>query len=631
MTLLEALRDPNLFASFFKDVSWARWKIFLAALFAEAVPDEGGLEIYRTHTGRTTWPLRAFREAVLIVGRRGGKSRIMGLIAVFLACFRDYSRFLAPGQKARIAVLAKDRDQAREIFNYVIGLLEETPLLASMVVRRDTETIELNNNVVIAINTASFRSTRGFTFAAVLADEVAYWHSDEYSANPDIEILRALRPGLASIPGAPLVIASSPYAKKGELWNGYRRHYGKDDARVLAWKATTAEMNSSLDPAVIAEAYEADPEAAKADYGAEFRSDLVDFITVEQIEAATCWGRSELPPQAGVNYVAFVDPSGGGADAMTLAIAHLEGDMCVLDVVLVIVPPFDTGWAVEQCVALLRRYGVTTVTGDHYAGNWPKERFKEHGVDFVISKRFKSEIYIDFLFLLNSHRVELLDHVRIRHEAVNLERQTSRGGKDSVDHARNTHDDLINACAGVLTLVDLDRRPALVELASVTGVDGASEGEGLPAKLDYLFLVVIDSGADVAALFCGSYAQQLYILDVEAVFLRPGLFRELSARLWQMTFHEWHITRGITFAPAHLLGLLGGEVYEIDDKLKPEELIAFTSEYIKQRRVKFGPATKAKMATKTIAAALTLRAGDPIETALQSALIFAVWLEHGGR
>jgi hypothetical protein len=34
MTLLEALRDPNLFARFFKGKSWAPWKTFLRALTA---------------------------------------------------------------------------------------------------------------------------------------------------------------------------------------------------------------------------------------------------------------------------------------------------------------------------------------------------------------------------------------------------------------------------------------------------------------------------------------------------------------------------------------------------------------------------------------------------------------------
>jgi hypothetical protein len=82
------------------------------------------------------------------------------------------------------------------------------------------EAIVLNNGVVIEIHTASFRVTRGYTFAAVLADETAFWR-DENSANPDVEIFRALRPGMSSIPGAILLNASSPDRRAGLLWTSW--------------------------------------------------------------------------------------------------------------------------------------------------------------------------------------------------------------------------------------------------------------------------------------------------------------------------------------------------------------------------------------------------------------------------
>ena len=491
MTLLEALRDPNLFGKHFKGQSWKAWRVFLAALFAEALAGDD-LAVYRTCTGREAWPQAPFTEAALIVGRRGGKSRTLALIAVFLACFKDYGPFLAPGEVATIAELAADRSQARAIFRFCLGLLRAVPLLAPMISRSDAEQIVLSNRVVIEITSASFRSTRGYSYAAVLADEVAFWRSDETSANPDVEIMRALRPGLANIPGAMLLIASSPYAKRGELYAAYRRHYGKDDARVLVWKADTATMNPSIDPAIIREAYDSDPEAARAEYGAEFRDDLADFVTRETIDAVTMWGRAELPPEAGVAYSAFCDPSGGVSDSMTLAIGHLsDHDVCVLDAALEARPPFDPEKAVAECVVLLRRYGVSTVVGDRYAGEWPRARFAEHGIEFVQSARPKSALYGDLLPLLNAGRIELLDLPRLSTQLTGLERRTARSGKDSIDHAPGGHDDLANAVAGVLVNLDLDRRPALVNIKDVTGGErGADE----PRWLQYVFLMIADSG-----------------------------------------------------------------------------------------------------------------------------------------
>src|ERR1700720_2588912 len=148
---------------------------------------------------------------------------------------------------------------------------------------------------------------------------------------------------------------------------------------------------------------------------------------------------------------------------MTLAVAHLrDGAICVLDAVLEVRPPFDPEVAVAACTAVLRRFGVTCVVGDKYAGEWPRSRFAEHGISFEQSARPKSDLYHDLLPLLNARRVELLDHHRLAAQLVGLERRASRQGKDSIDHSPGGHDDLANVCAGVLVGLDLDRRPALV-------------------------------------------------------------------------------------------------------------------------------------------------------------------------
>ena len=172
--ILACMDDPNLFKPFFKGDSWERWRAFLASLFALPM-DEAALELFQRHTGRTATPEKAFTEAALVIGRRGGKSRVLATIAVFLACFRDYEPHLAPGEVATIAVIATDRKQARSIFRYVSGLLNEVKLLKGMIIDETGETITLKNRVVIEIATASFRVTRGYSFAAVLADEVCFW------------------------------------------------------------------------------------------------------------------------------------------------------------------------------------------------------------------------------------------------------------------------------------------------------------------------------------------------------------------------------------------------------------------------------------------------------------------------
>ena len=124
MTILDALADEALFARSFPAATWSAWFAFLGALYGLPLDGEG-LETFRRHTGRSAAPSDAAREAWVVVGRRGGKSRISALVAVYLACFRDYSKALAPGERGTVMVIAADRQQARVVFRYVRGLLEE--------------------------------------------------------------------------------------------------------------------------------------------------------------------------------------------------------------------------------------------------------------------------------------------------------------------------------------------------------------------------------------------------------------------------------------------------------------------------------------------------------------------------
>ena len=319
------------------------------------------------------------------------------------------------------------------------------------------------------MHTASIGAPRGRTFLAVLCDETAFWSVEGDSANPDVEVINAVRPGLSTIPYSLLLIASSPYAKRGVLYQNYAKYFGKDDAPVLVWQGTTEEMNSSLvgDP-LIAEMYAEDHERALAEFGAQFRSDIVAFITREAVEDVVAHGMRELPSGDGITYSAFVDPSGGSADSMTLAIGHCESSgVAVLDCVREVRPPFSTDAVVEEFAALLKSYGISRVMGDAYAGEWPRERFAVHGITYDLSTRNKSQIYSEFLPALNGQRVRLLDLPRLIGQLVSLERRTARGGRDSIDHAPGAHDDLANAACGVLVNLIADRRPALVKPADM--------------------------------------------------------------------------------------------------------------------------------------------------------------------
>lgn len=450
MNIIHALNDAKVFKPFFKGNTWASWRVFLAALFALPMTDEQ-LEIYKQHTGRSAPPTKASHEAWLVIGRRGGKSFILATIAVFLACFKDWRPFLGPGERATIMIIARDRRQARVIKRFVSGLLHGVDMLQPTIEEEDRESINLRNRVSIEIHTASFRSTRDYTIVAALLDEIAFWPTDDASAEPDVEVINAIKPGMATVPNAMLLCASSPYARKGTLYDAYRKHYGKDGDEVLVWQADTRSMNPSVPQSYIDQQTAEDPARVAAEYGAQFRVDIESYISLEAVQHCCLPNVYERGPMLNTRYYGFVDPSAGSADSFAIAVGHIDfaKQTVVVDALREARPPFSPELIVIEFAKVLQSYHVDTIIGDRFAGMWPVEQFGKVGIRYEQSAAPKSDLYRDLLPLINSRRIELLDNPKLISQLCNLERRTARGGKDSIDHPPGAHDDLANAVAGL--------------------------------------------------------------------------------------------------------------------------------------------------------------------------------------
>jgi hypothetical protein len=321
--IVEAIRHPGLFRPLLGDVStWAAWIVWLKAVFGLPM-DETELSLYQQCTHREK-PPQNVKEAYAIVGRRGGKSRIVSFAAVFIACFHDFRKYLSPGERGMVLTLARDREQSRVVFGYLSAVLNAVPALKRMVIRQTADEIELDNHITIAVKTSDYRAVRGVTVVCAICDEVCFW--DSQGVSPDKEIFQALRPAMATIPEAKLLVISSPYAKAGVAFEAYRKYFGCEDAPVLVWQAPTTVMNPNISEAFIRAEMEADPEAARSEWLAQFREDIEAAFSLESIEQCVIPGRTDLLPAEGIPYFAFVDPSGGRHDEFTVAVAHRSDD-----------------------------------------------------------------------------------------------------------------------------------------------------------------------------------------------------------------------------------------------------------------------------------------------------------------
>lgn len=452
-SIREALSDDRLLGTLLPGPSWNIWRAILIASMGEPLTDEE-MALYMARTGRTESPTEPVEELTCIAGRRSGKTTGVGALSTYLAALCDWSDVLNRGDRGVLPFLAQSQRTAKIAFRHANAAFNDIKALKRLVENVTAETISLKNGVDLEIRPANYRSIRGITAVAAVCDEVAYWFSDETSSNPDREILTALRPALITTRG-PLIMCSSVYGKKGELWETYRRSYGAGgDPQVLVAFGSSKDFNETLPQKIIDKAIERDPDAAKSEYLSIWRDDIASFVPYERVKACVAAGTTERPFDYSHRYVAFADPSGGVSDSYCVAIGHKEGHRTVIDAMREFRAPCDPEDTTRAICQLLGQYRLTSVFGDRYAGEWVTGAYSRHGVSYIHSELNRSDLYLTALPMLMAGEAVLLDSDRLVQQFTSLERRTGSSGRDIVDHVRNGRDDLANAVAGVLALAD---------------------------------------------------------------------------------------------------------------------------------------------------------------------------------
>lgn len=484
LSMRDALRDPEVFGEVFAGESWSGWRVLLIALCGEELTSAERV-VFEALTGRAREPGQRIEEFWACVGRRSGKTRACAVLGAYLGALCDYHD-LAPGERVSLLLMSASLAQSTKMFAYARGLFEHVAVLRAMVTGETGELLALSNGVDIECVPASFRTTRGRTLRGCLCDEIAFWRIEGDSRNPDVSILESLRAALASM-GAPLICLSSPYGKRGALWEAVKRDYGPDgDPAILVAKASSRTLNPLLSEKIVTRAFERDAAAADAEFGGNFRSDVSGFLDHETVAFAVDRGVLVRPPRLGqIRYRSGTDPSGGVRDSFTCAICHTEGDTEVLDCLIEVKAPFNPQSATQQICAVLKSYGLSRTVGDRFSAEWVVGEFARCGVRYEHAEFDRSEAYLNMAPLFTAGKVRLIDNARLVSQLTSLERRTGPSGRDKVDHGLgpHAHDDAANACALALTskgagpmiVTDAILREAS-QLRSHYGIRGGSSG-----------------------------------------------------------------------------------------------------------------------------------------------------------
>jgi hypothetical protein len=446
-----------MFQKAFSEASWFLWGAVLKAAFGGELTAREQDAIYPV-IERETLP-NDLRELWMIVGRRGGKDAIAAFIATYIACSRNWKSEFPNGETVVGMIICPDKSQGRVALNYIKAYCDTIPEFKRLVADSLKESISFVNGISIEIHTASYRSTRGYTIPFLILDEIAFFENED-AAEPDSEIIAALRPAMATVKRPLLIAISSPFARKGELYRTFRNHYGREDNHMLVVKGPTQRFNPTVPAEIIEQAFEEDSVKAGSEYGSlengiVFRSDVEGYVSLEAVQACVVTGRRELARTMGCGYFGFADPSGGSADSFTGAVSHRDrSGMIVLDAIREYKPPFSPEAVTKDLCEFFKAYHVGRVQGDHYGGEWPAEQFRKYGIEYEVCEQNKSEIYSETLPILNSAHVQLLDHPKLIAQLTGLERRTSRSGKDSIDHQPGGHDDVVNAAMGSILMAN---------------------------------------------------------------------------------------------------------------------------------------------------------------------------------
>lgn len=432
------------------------WDVALKALYGLPL-DDADLDVFRRHTGRSGPRPGGYAAAANITGRQSGKTLTAGDIVTFEAATapRDGS---ADGAYA--VLVAQDmRGAMRAAFRTVCANFDRVPMLARMVTGRTADSLALDNGVTIAVYPCRPAAVRGIRALVAVADELAFYRGSD--GNPtDTEMLRALRPALATT-GGKLIVLSSPYGQSGALWDLHRQHHGRDESSTLTWQATAPEMNPTLPADYLRRMEEEDPDAYRSEVLGEFRAGLSTLLDPAAIEACVA-DRAELPRRDGVEHVCFADFSGGMRDAAAAATAFRDGERVVVSAVRGWPAPHNVEQVVGEVVAFARSYGCHRIVADRYAAEFPRRAAERHGATLAVSELDRSALYLELVPRVLSGGVELPNDPATLRELRGLERRRGYAGRDRVDHRPGAHDDRANALAGAVHLAGGWQRGRLV-------------------------------------------------------------------------------------------------------------------------------------------------------------------------
>jgi hypothetical protein len=372
------------------------------------------------------------RWLVLRVGRRGGKSSTLCRMAVVEVLWGNYA--IPPGDVGYWAFISTTREEASARLVTIKAILDAIGVRYRPV---ENGVIVEGRNVGFKTYVATIAGVSGFTAIGFTADELAKWKDKDTGANPANEVLKSLKPAMATVPNSKGILSSSPFS----TIDAHAEAFDAGDSEFqMCAQAPTWEANPTITEAMTHE-LEQDEATRLREYGAvPMSSGTAYFFDHAAIDAAI---RPTLYLPAPAEPGMVVTAGGDFAfisDHAALAIAQRTGEwkrgrVRVADL-LEMEPgpgvPLKPKAVVAQFAAKLKEHRCFGIMADSHYKMSIIEHLDEYDLGFIDAPTDVAQPFVRTRVLLNDGRLDLPDHARLKLQMKQVMQRPTPNGSLSI-------------------------------------------------------------------------------------------------------------------------------------------------------------------------------------------------------
>lgn len=432
------------------------------------------VELYEFYTQKDYDPtkIEIIRDVTLLIGRRGSKTTIASILAVWVALKKNWKYQLGRKKVATIPVMSHTKEFSDEIIEEVRAIIEGSAILQRLVnkkAKNTQSTINLKipfkddngkitySFVRIRTSAASSKSTRGGACPCIICDEIGFWGAGPDSKETDKEIVRAAKPSLLQFgDDAMWIELSTPNTKQGVLYEKYENRFNLSPKQVILISPSWV-FNNRYRAEDYFDFWKDDPDNFDREFRANFIDSTGSFFTMEAIEKCVMKNVKAMPPalkKEKVKYSCAIDSAfKGDVFAISVVGAHefRYKQYAALGFKGSRLRPVKAFEVAEAVSGLNNTFDFDgKVSGDQYSYQPLREIFATFNltlIERVFTQTFKHKIYKNLKYVIDNNQIDLLDHQETIKELKQLQVEISTTGKIKIMHPPGGHDDYSDALA----------------------------------------------------------------------------------------------------------------------------------------------------------------------------------------